>query len=535
MKVKVKFKKNEGITLLALVVTIIVLLILSTITINMLTGENGIIKNTEKAKEATEIADEKEIVQRATVNAIGKNKYGNLKQDELEKQLNEEQEGKTEVTDVGDEFEILFKESNRYYTVDKDGNIKEEQIATKIENAGDITKNNQYDGSEERPYQISCIEDLVAWSNMVDGNGVIYQNGKIVNLINKRTTFSGKYIELTRDLNFKSNYSYGDSTRTDFGDLNTDGTIETIKEELTKTDEGCIGFTPIGLEWYKRHFGGIFNGNDFEIRNIYINGKNSEKSYGLFGNASHGEIKNLTVKGIIKATGIAAGLVGQIGTGENVVNCKNYCEIISTENFAGGIIGYSRGPIINKCANFGNINGKKSAGGIVGYEYASVVTVKNSYNMSDVFSEDGYAGGIFGETCAGSLNIFNCYNKAKVNNKNSEKGSAGILGFKYHTTNLKIENCVNLGICTKANRSGGIIGWNWVAATEPEAINCYYKNYNGIKGEGTNPKTQTIGFDFVSDEMISKLNEYVDKHNLENDGDVLLTWNKDNGDGVYIQ
>ena len=205
MKVKVKIKKNEGITLLVLVVTIIVILILSTITINMLTGENGIIKNTGKAKEATEIANEKEIVQRATVNAIGKNKYGDLKQDELEKQLNEEQEGKTEVTDVGDEFEILFKESNRYYTVDKDGNISEEQIATKIENAGDITKNNQYDGSEERPYQISCIEDLVAWSNMAQGSGVIYQNGKIKN-VSRVTTFSGKYIELTRDLNFKSNY-----------------------------------------------------------------------------------------------------------------------------------------------------------------------------------------------------------------------------------------------------------------------------------------------------------------------------------------
>ena len=54
---------------------------------------------------------------------------------------------------------------------------------------------------------ISCIEDLVAWSNMAQGSGVIYQNGKIVNLINKRTTFSGKYIELTRDLNFKSNLS----------------------------------------------------------------------------------------------------------------------------------------------------------------------------------------------------------------------------------------------------------------------------------------------------------------------------------------
>ena len=36
--------KNKGITLIALVVTIIVLLILAGVSISMLTGENGILK-----------------------------------------------------------------------------------------------------------------------------------------------------------------------------------------------------------------------------------------------------------------------------------------------------------------------------------------------------------------------------------------------------------------------------------------------------------------------------------------------------------
>ncbi len=52
MKSKANFKKNKGITLLVLTVTIVVLLILSGITISMLTGENGIIKNTRKSKRA---------------------------------------------------------------------------------------------------------------------------------------------------------------------------------------------------------------------------------------------------------------------------------------------------------------------------------------------------------------------------------------------------------------------------------------------------------------------------------------------------
>lgn len=50
-------KNNEkGITLLALIVTIIVLLILSGISIAMLVGENGIYNNAVKAKRLTDAA-----------------------------------------------------------------------------------------------------------------------------------------------------------------------------------------------------------------------------------------------------------------------------------------------------------------------------------------------------------------------------------------------------------------------------------------------------------------------------------------------
>ena len=43
-------KKNNGITLIALVITIIVLLILAGVSIAMLTGNNGILTNSNKAK-----------------------------------------------------------------------------------------------------------------------------------------------------------------------------------------------------------------------------------------------------------------------------------------------------------------------------------------------------------------------------------------------------------------------------------------------------------------------------------------------------
>ena len=57
------FKNDIGITLIALVITIIVLLILAGVTIAMLTGENGILTQASQAKKETEIAEAKERAQ----------------------------------------------------------------------------------------------------------------------------------------------------------------------------------------------------------------------------------------------------------------------------------------------------------------------------------------------------------------------------------------------------------------------------------------------------------------------------------------
>ena len=55
-----KIKKDNGITLIALVVTIIVLLILTGVSITMLTGQNGILNRAQEAKEKTEVANQDE-------------------------------------------------------------------------------------------------------------------------------------------------------------------------------------------------------------------------------------------------------------------------------------------------------------------------------------------------------------------------------------------------------------------------------------------------------------------------------------------
>ena len=59
-KVMKNFRRNQGITLIALVITVIVLLILAGVTIATLTGDNGILTRVQEAKEETEQAQKDE-------------------------------------------------------------------------------------------------------------------------------------------------------------------------------------------------------------------------------------------------------------------------------------------------------------------------------------------------------------------------------------------------------------------------------------------------------------------------------------------
>lgn len=66
---KIKKNSTKGITLIALVITIIVLLILAGVSIAMLTGDNGILTQAIEAKEETEEAEKKELKSLAQLEA----------------------------------------------------------------------------------------------------------------------------------------------------------------------------------------------------------------------------------------------------------------------------------------------------------------------------------------------------------------------------------------------------------------------------------------------------------------------------------
>ena len=109
-----KNKNVKGITLIALVITIIVLLILAGVSIAMLTGENGILTQAKNAKDKTEIASEKEAVSLAYTTAYAKNNgegkvtYGQM-QDALD-----DNGAKAEASG---NIIVYFPDTERYYTV----------------------------------------------------------------------------------------------------------------------------------------------------------------------------------------------------------------------------------------------------------------------------------------------------------------------------------------------------------------------------------------------------------------------------------
>lgn len=67
-------KKERGITLIALVITIIILMILATVSINVVSGEGGLIYRAQEAKRLTEQAEQEE---KKTINSIIE-KYTNI-------------------------------------------------------------------------------------------------------------------------------------------------------------------------------------------------------------------------------------------------------------------------------------------------------------------------------------------------------------------------------------------------------------------------------------------------------------------------
>ena len=115
-----KRSKQKGITLIALVITIIVLLILAGVSIATLTGQNGILTQANNAKENSEISEEKEAVSLAYTGVIAEKKgEGTVTANDLNIQFGL---NGTDATATGS-INVKFNKSERIYKIDSQGKI----------------------------------------------------------------------------------------------------------------------------------------------------------------------------------------------------------------------------------------------------------------------------------------------------------------------------------------------------------------------------------------------------------------------------
>ena len=203
-------------------------------------------------------------------------------------------------------------------------------------------------------------------------------------------------------------------------------------------------WTPIGKN-YSYAYKGTFDGNNHEIKNLYVTGTTSNH-YGLFGVlGAGGTIRNLTVSGRVAITGSGSnsygigGIVGQLGGAGTIENCTNRAAVSGNYNTAGivGRVG-SSGGTIRACANLGDISGSNNVGGIVGYAYYGV-TASHCYNRGAVTAEVSKAGGIVGYMNDSGAKFSNCYTTGVVTGKDSaavvgKKSSGSISGCYYLDT-----------------------------------------------------------------------------------------------------
>ena len=413
-------RETNGITLVALVITIIILLILAGIVIAALTGENGLITRAQEARTKTEEAQRKE----------------------------EEQLAELEALATGKDVPIIQVDDKN------PGQLEQEDTNTMV---------------------INSIEDLVFFSYDV-ANGNRYENKTVKLGTNLDFNSDKSYVDPNRT-NFGI-YGYDgplkqllttsigfDPIGENVGENNFYGTFDGDNKAI------CSLYINMKSDAIAR--AGLFSTSYGVIQNLGLVDVNisAESIIGGVVATSYNNIYNCYVTGNINATGSSWMPVGGIcGTffGNVIENSYNLasieCKNIKPENgnaniTLGGIVGQIEGEevTINKCFNKGNLtadggNNEIEIGGICGNYTSTVDTmiIKNSYNNAK----------IVGKTLNGTYNIsgittllpqqgkvINCYNSGEiVAEGNTESNFFRVGGIvAYQDLNSEVANVFNIG------------------------------------------------------------------------------------------
>lgn len=438
-------RKEKGITLIALVITIIVLLILAAVSIAMLAGENGILSQANNAKNNTDEAQEREKVQLAVTASALRNTDNNMviTYDNLQYELQQQFDNNFSLTDNKDDtFLININNSGRMYYVSEKRRVIDNNNIVKITSEKELVefreKVNNGDTFDDKA--VILMNDIVLsenWTpvgylsdeNVVKFNGIF--NGlkhKINNLnINgPQKLYQGLFANTGSSAEINSVVVTGDIVGGKYlGAIvgYNEGSIRNCGNEATVTSQ----YEPSENDW-NSYSGGItgynYNGNINGCYNIGTIVNERFTTGGIVGRSENGTVKNCYNNAVISIRGGELGGICGSAINTTVYNVYNSGDLQGTTRSGNaGIVGVATSSKINNAYNTGNIQGNRNVGGIVGTLNVSG-EINNSYNKSDIISDET-AGGIVANIQSGQVTDFyinSCYYYGKVETTLENKG-----------------------------------------------------------------------------------------------------------------
>ncbi len=389
---KIEEMREKGITLIALVVTIIILLILVGVTLNMALSGDGLFSMARKA--ATDY-NQKSVEEKLQL----------MYAEKIMEDVDNNSNTKSDVTDVLEEMaggEITQKDIEEFNKLLEPYNEEVKGITT-VEELAKIGQDEEHpiDGVYVQLSDIERLEKKIG-SKEQPFKGIYNGNGKSI-----------KELNITAENDYEGMFA------------KNEGTIKNV------TINNCQINSHGGL------IGGIVGENTGLIENCIV---------------AAGEIESKGATGEFKDSSLVGGICGYNVEGGEVRNCKNSADIQGKWGLVGGICGYNFGSNIIKCENRGSISGYYQFGGIAGdsdgrgAERVSLVEDCDNYGkILDNDEDPGYnmdksktGGGITGCNFYNSI-VRNCCNFGQVETSGGEIG--GIAGANAQD----IINCKNEG------------------------------------------------------------------------------------------
>ena len=433
-------KENRGITLIALVITIIVLLILAGVSISMLSGDNSIIS---KAGEASDKTIEAQNLEKISIEVLGS--YGDDGTIDVEKLKTNLEKIGVNVNGNSLPLSVSYNEVN--YRIDSNGKIKEE------DDIEDILTDNDYlivmASSKSKFEGKTNVGTIQEFKTMVDAGAFNYNtaylyenielNGSETNMWSSIGTATNKFSKVFDGRNYNVNGIYANSSNQGQALFTYNaGTIKnlTVNGEIKGSADGV---------------GGIVAQNDGIVENCTSNVTIKGREYvgGIVGyGTSTSTIRNCKSTGNIEGEQIVGGIAG--GCDGDIIGCTNNGKVKSTSSNSsvssptsglcgtGGITGVEYSGTVSNSKNLGHIEGiSNCVGGIVGTNHTA--SIESCYNDGEILAENGGTGGIVGFQKGSNPSTKYCYNKNKVTSHSNIGGIVGDL------STGSVENCYNIG------------------------------------------------------------------------------------------